>query len=81
MRSIALALFLAAPALAADGRWQIVNPTPNMVRNTMLLDTQTGQAWVTCLDDAGHVAWCGPVKRTSGTITPGSDKPDPPKSE
>lgn len=60
---LALALLAAAPVAAQPkpsssqtGRFQIVNPTPDRT-NTMLLDTQTGDVWLTCLVD-GTVAWC-----------------------
>lgn len=35
---------------SGPGRFQIVNGTPDMARNIMLLDTETGDAWVACED-------------------------------
>jgi hypothetical protein len=43
---------------AANGRWQIVNGTPEMSRNIMLLDTQTGDSWIVCSDSKGVTYWC-----------------------
>jgi hypothetical protein len=38
---------------AVVGRFQIVNPTPEFIRNAMLLDTITGRTWVACtINDA-----------------------------
>jgi hypothetical protein len=42
----------------ANGRWQIVNGTPEMTRNIMLLDTQTGDSWINCSDSKGATNWC-----------------------
>ncbi|EPX59094.1 hypothetical protein D187_003471 [Cystobacter fuscus DSM 2262] len=36
----------------------MVNPTPDMTRNTMLLDTATGDSWVLCIVDGGSKGWC-----------------------
>lgn len=59
MRAIALAvLLLAVPSFAADGRWQIVNPTPSVARDTMLIDTQTGETWILCVNEEGGSNWC-----------------------
>jgi hypothetical protein len=41
-----------------NGRWQIVNGTPGLSRNIMLLDTQTGDSWITCEDSAKSTHWC-----------------------
>jgi hypothetical protein len=38
------------------GRFQIVNGTPTMSRNIMLLDTWTGDTWITCGE--APTAWC-----------------------
>jgi len=51
-------------ARGADGTWVIVNPTPEVARNIMLLNTRTGQAWQTCIDDTHELKWCGPLPRT-----------------
>lgn len=41
------------------GRYQIVNPTPQYVGRTMLLDTETGATWIVCgKSDALVRAWC-----------------------
>jgi hypothetical protein len=39
-------------------RRQIVNGTPEVARNIMLLDTQTGDSWITCHDSQAVVGWC-----------------------
>lgn len=49
------------------GRFQIVNGTPGMSRNIMLLDTSTGDSWITCSgEDSGNV-WCVVPKTNSTT--------------
>jgi hypothetical protein len=35
---------------AKEGRYQIVNGTPELTRNIMLLDTWTGNTWIVCED-------------------------------
>ena len=40
-----------------NGRYQIANGTPEMTRNIMLLDTQTGKTWIIC-EGADGTAWC-----------------------
>src|SRR5438876_808316 len=40
------------------GRFQVVNGTPSMTRNIMLLDTQTGQTWIFCSDPKIGGGWC-----------------------
>ena len=45
-----------------NGRYQIVNGTPEMARNIMLLDTATGKTWVYCGDSDKVGAWC-PMER------------------
>lgn len=51
----------AAPAPGSSGgspgRWQVVNGTPDMTRNIMLLDSTTGETWVTCSSEDGR-SWC-----------------------
>ena|SRR5258705_7463881 len=42
---------------AENGRWQIVNGTPEAARNIMLLDTETGDSWITCNGPEG-TGWC-----------------------
>jgi hypothetical protein len=39
------------------GRFQIVNPTPDAIINTMLIDTATGQSWQTC-KNGERSGWC-----------------------
>jgi len=50
-----------------SGRFQVVNPVPEVLRNTMLLDTVTGKTWLFCsiTDNSGKVlsgtegtGWC-----------------------
>lgn len=49
----------APPASVASiaGRWQVVNGTPDMARNIMLLDSVTGQTWIACTSEDGN-SWC-----------------------
>lgn len=46
----------AQPSLT--GRFTIVNGTPTLTRNIMLLDTHTGQTWITCGGKDVGTAWC-----------------------
>jgi hypothetical protein len=46
----------AQPSLT--GRYTIVNGTPTMTRNIMLLDTHTGRTWLTCAGKDVGTAWC-----------------------
>lgn len=55
-----------------NGRWQIVNGTPEQARNIMLLDTQTGDSWINCKGDGGENDWC--LIRKTNFTTGGSDK-------
>jgi hypothetical protein len=57
---------------AQPGRWVVVNPTPQFVSNTLLLDTATGDTWARCAlgqEDAeffpteGNIGWCGKLQR------------------
>ncbi|WP_310569323.1 hypothetical protein [Gemmatimonas sp.] len=44
-----------------NGRFVIVNGTPELARNIMLLDTQTGRTWIACTaKDVGSTDsnWC-----------------------
>lgn len=43
---------------STGGRYQIVNGTPEMTRNIMLLDTATGNSWIICGDKDGVSHWC-----------------------
>jgi hypothetical protein len=40
------------------GRYHIVNATPTIAANTMLLDTMTGKSWITCPGTDGLPGWC-----------------------
>lgn len=48
------------PSVAA-GRFIIVTPAAELPRNTFMLDTATGRAWVVCSQDAQpyvNLGWC-----------------------
>lgn len=49
-----------------NGRYQIVNGTPDLTRNIMLLDTQTGDSWIDC-DDDGRTTWCRILRSNAPT--------------
>jgi hypothetical protein len=63
------------------GRFQIVNGTPEMAHNIMLLDTWTGRTWMTCHDSSsGNDGWC-PLPQFSsppGTNSPQASAPPAP---
>ena len=40
------------------GRFQVVNGTPEITRNIMLLDSVTGEAWIYCDHQGGVPGWC-----------------------
>lgn len=42
----------------ATGRYQIMNGTPELTRNIMLLDTWTGDTWIICGNKDGPTGWC-----------------------
>jgi hypothetical protein len=48
----------AQDAAQAAGRYQVVNGTPGMTRNIMLLDTWTGVTWVICGQEGQPPSWC-----------------------
>lgn len=50
------------------GRYQVTNPTPSIARNSMLLDTATGQTWVLCLTPTSETEWCA-MDRSSATAS------------
>jgi hypothetical protein len=50
---------------ASTGRWTIVNGTPEMASNIMLLDTFTGDSWISCEDPDGTTEWCR-IPRSEG---------------
>jgi hypothetical protein len=56
------------------GRYQLFNGTPGLTQNIMLLDTATGQAWVTCSGDEGRV-WCSMPRTTH--VSAGTARSDP----
>jgi hypothetical protein len=64
-----------APAGAAigtiptTGRFQVVDPTPDIVRNVTLLDTATGETWLLCNGKDGTV-WCVVPRTESMTLPP-----------
>lgn len=55
----------------APGRFMVTNPTPELARNAMLVDTATGDTWLLCGDTDGSSGWCrmfrsnDPSKRTA----------------
>jgi hypothetical protein len=56
-----------------NGRWQIVNPTPEYVGHTMLLDTQTGRIWEVCTVDKKQ-SWCAMHRYEEGEVSPVTEK-------
>jgi hypothetical protein len=74
MLVVTIALLLVARPNASQttqahtGRWQIVNGTPQLSENIMLLDTETGNSWITCNlpspDSISEVStgWCALTK-------------------
>lgn len=76
MRLLSLAaLLVVGPAFAGDGRWQVVNPTPSIVRTIMLLDTQTGETWIICKSDKGSSNWCHVPKTKLRDVDPDFKEP------
>ncbi len=63
----------AAVAAGPSGRWQVVNGTPDQTQNIMLLDSTTGDTWVTCNGQDGDRVWCY-VPRTQGTAVTGAPR-------
>ena len=57
-----------------QGRWTIVNGTPEQARNIMLLDTATGETWVVCESADGSTGWCRLERSDSRGTSP---KPEP----
>jgi hypothetical protein len=55
------------------GRYQIVNPVPEGVHNTMLLDTVTGRTWIICtLTDVQGTesnGWCDMTQANGRGLT------------
>src|ERR1700722_7074417 len=50
-------------------RYQIVNGTPEMTHNIMLLDTQTGKTWIVCTIDKED-SWCAMHQYQEGGFGP-----------
>src|SRR6266540_2083884 len=66
---------------APNGRFQIVNGTPALVRNIMLLDTVTGDSWILCEMGGGTTGWCKMRRSELSGFLERSDPrftPDPP---
>ncbi len=59
---------LPVPVTASAGRWQVVNGTPEMTRNIMLLDTATGDTWVVCTLEGGTQGWCFMPRTTAPSV-------------
>jgi len=57
----------AAPSATTLGRFTIVNGTPDQARNIMLLDTLTGESWITCQDRTDGTGWCHMFRSNAGT--------------
>ena len=51
------------------GRFQVVNGTPQLAANIMLLDTVTGDSWVLCNSTQAGDVWCK-VERSNAGTTP-----------
>jgi hypothetical protein len=64
---------------APNGRFQIVNGTPEMSRNIMLLDTVTGDTWLYCTLVGGSAGWCKMSRSEVGTVTPEKPERQPPR--
>lgn len=50
------------------GRFQIVNGTPQMTQNIMLLDTVTGDSWIICANKDRETLWCKIEKSESAGV-------------
>jgi hypothetical protein len=63
---------------APPGRFQIVNGTPTMTQNIMLLDTVTGESWILCETANRATGWCRMPRSESGSSLnrPDRVKPD-----
>jgi hypothetical protein len=57
-------------AQSVGGRYQVVNGTPDMARNIMLLDTATGNTWILCGDPQGVSQWCQMDRSRSPGVEP-----------
>jgi len=56
-----------------NGRYQIVNGTPELAHNIMLLDALTGKTWEVCKIDKED-AWCGMHQYQDGEFGPVEDQ-------
>lgn len=67
------------PAPSPAARYAVVNGTPQMTRNIMLLDTETGRTWIICGgNDAGTVpSWCPMAREASMDEVFGKPSPSP----
>jgi hypothetical protein len=52
-----------------NGRFQIVNGTPELTRNIKLLDTETGETWITCTDTDNASVWCHMERSSAHSIS------------
>jgi hypothetical protein len=56
-----------AAVQSGGGRFQIVNGTPEMTRNIMLLDSTSGESWIVCTDEGGTSGWCQMTRFKEGS--------------
>lgn len=54
---VAVPVIQPEPQIKVD-RYKIVNPLPGAALNIMLLDSATGDTWVSCVDSKGITMWC-----------------------
>ena len=59
---------------SGEGRFRVVNGTPEMARHIMLLDTATGQTWVVCDFESGSMGWCRMPKSEVPSTSPSKGK-------
>jgi hypothetical protein len=77
LAAVSIATFARGEAKATvqsgSGRYQVVNGTPEMARNIMLLDSATGETWIACIGEGGASNWCHMVRTrvTTGGIPEG----------
>jgi hypothetical protein len=60
---------LPVPVTASAGRFHVVNGTPELTKNIMLLDSVTGETWIYCSDTNGVTGWCYMPRWTGTTGT------------
>jgi len=56
-----------APVTVTAGRWQVVNGAPEFRGMVMLLDTATGDTWISCVDDDKANGWCKMFRSSAPT--------------